>query len=159
MENQKQEVSNFAKKFDSVEATIEGPFEVPSNGKMYYKAKFEENTGDDDGYSSQSKAYTKCFFEDSHSLIYAKCEKAQETESPLKIRAARIRMKTDKSFYILDKEGKKRKNSEGEFITASEITMFLLPDESPATVFKQQCKQITKNNAWIAEAEEEFEAE
>lgn len=160
MENQTINLSTVAKKFDSVEATIEGPLSA-SNDKQYFKAKFEENTIDDDGYSSQSRAYTKCFFEDSHSLIFSKCQRAVEDGTHLKIRAARISMKTPRDFYILDSEGKRQTNKNGDYRTGSAIVMFLLPDESASSQFKSQCNQITANSAWVEkiESEEEMDAE
>jgi hypothetical protein len=141
-----------AKKFFSVDTTLTGPHEA-SNQKMYMKASFEMNTEDDDGYISQSKAYVKCFFEDSHSLIYIKAQKLMEDNLPLKIMAAKVVIPTDRKFYILDSENKKQKNADGNYRMSSSITLFVLADENVITLYNQQVNSITRHNAWVAEAE------
>jgi hypothetical protein len=100
MENRHIDLSRVARKFDSIDATIIGPTEA-KNGKMFYKASFMENTADDGGYLSQAKEYVKCFFEDSHSLVFRACEKCVEDGTKLKIKGARVIMPTKQEFYIL----------------------------------------------------------
>jgi hypothetical protein len=160
MENRHIDLSKVVRKFDSIEATIIGPTEA-KNGKMFYKASFMENTADDGGYLSQAKAYIKCFFEDSHSLIFRACEKAVENGTALKIKGARVIMPTAQEFYILDAEGKRIPKKNGGFRKASSITLFLMADENPASAFAAQCNQITNNDAWIKEevAEDDADAE
>jgi hypothetical protein len=153
-------VQALSKKFMSIDTTIEGPL-TSSNDKQYMKAKFEVNTADDDGYSGQSKAYVKVFFEDTHSLLYMKAQKALENNLPLKILAARIIMPTSRDFYILDPVTKERMiKKDKTYRKASSITLFLIADENPITAFNQACNQITENNAWIEPVapEEDHEA-
>jgi hypothetical protein len=151
---------DIAKKFFSVDTTIEGPL-TAKNEKQYMKASFEMFTADDDGFSGQSKAYGKCFFEDSHSLLYLKAQKALEDGTPLKIKAARIIIPTDKKFYILDSEGKRITKNDGGYRMGSSITLFLIEDENPITAFNQARAAITANKAWVEDevAEEELEVE
>lgn len=139
------------KKYLSVDATLSGPL-TASNDKAYYKAQFQVNTVDDDGYIGQSKAYTKLFFEDSHSLLFKKCEEAIANDTPLKILAGRIIVPTDREFYILDENGDRMKKLDGTFRKASSITLFLIADENPITAFNQAVNQITRNNAWVTES-------
>jgi len=143
-----------SKKFFSVDTTLTGPHEA-SNGKMYMKAMFEMDTKDDDGFISQSKAYTKCFFEDSHSLIYTKAQKLVEDNLPLKILAAKVVIPTDRKFYILDTEKNKQKNGDGNYRMGSSITLFVMADENVLTLYNQQVNSITRNNAWVTEVEPE----
>lgn len=160
MENKSIDIRSISKRFLSIEATVEGPL-TAKNDKLYYKAQFMENTADDGGYLSQSRAYTKNFFEDSHSLIFKACEKAVETGDPVKIRAARIFIPTERDFYIVDTEGNKLKRKDGSFRKASGITLFLVADENPLTLYNAQVNAITDRDGWVKEdkAEEEHDIE
>jgi len=154
-------VANVAKKYDSVESTITGPHEA-SNGKQYFKALFEVNTSSDGGYIGQAKAYTKLFWEDSHSLIFKKATKAQENGTPLKILASRIVLETPRFFYVLDADGNPRLKANGDKVKINYVTLFLLADENVQTAYNQAVNAITKNNAWVDEDEQpeiELEAE
>lgn len=150
MTNKNIDLNTLARKFDSVETTVTGP-ETASNGKLYYKAQFQENTASNGGYLAQSRAYTKTFFEDSHSLVFKACEKAVENGTPLKIMAARIFIPTEKEFYIVDREGNKLKKNNGDYRKATGVTMFLLPDENPLTLFAAACNAITERDGWVKE--------
>jgi hypothetical protein len=160
MNNKNIDLSTLARKFDSVDTTVTGP-ESASNGKQYYKAQFQENTASNGGYLAQSRAYTKLFFEDSHSLVFRACEKAVENGTPLKIMAARVFIPTDKDFYIVDREGNKMKKNNGDYRKATGITMFLLPDENPLTIFAAACNAITERDGWVKEnvADEDLDLE
>lgn len=138
----------YLKKYDSTEATIEGPFDA-KNDKQYYKAKFAQNTTDDGGYIGQSRDYTKLFFEDTHSRLFKQCEICLEENKPLKIMAGRIAIPTAKPFYITDEAGNKRTRKDGSFVTASSITMFLIADENPEAEFNRRCNQITNDGLWV----------
>jgi len=147
------------RKYESFDATIEGPLSA-SNDKQYYKAKFKASTKDDDGFIGQSKLYTKVFFEDSHSLLFAAAADALENNTPLKIRAGRVQIPC-KPFYILDADGEKQKKANGEFRKGKVITLFLIADENWRALYDAQCDQLTKNGAWVPEevADEEIDVE
>lgn len=154
MENKTLSIRDIAKKFDSVEETLVGP-ETASNGKQYFKAQFEVNAALDGGYIGQAKAYTKLFWEDSHSLIFKKAVKSKENGTPLKILAARIVLPTPngRKFYILDADGNRRTKANGDFITVDYITLFLMADENVQTAMNQALNAITKNDQWCEEDE------
>ena len=167
------DLSRMTKKFVSAEGQITGPTEnKDGSGRMHYTVRFLMETEDDDGYISQSKFYTKTFFEDSHSVVFAECQRCQEAEAngiyrPLKIKLARVTIPTlnpdgtQREFYILDANGKKQKRKDGQYRKASSITLVLLPDENPITAFKAQVDRLTLNNAWVKTegVTEEFDAE
>ena len=140
--------SKFVKKYDSVETTVTGP-ETASNGKLYYIAQFQENTDDDDGYGGQSKAYKKLFFEDTHSLLFLRAEKAVEEGIPMKIKAMRMVMQTERPYNFIDKAtGKVRLDGDGNKAEANTIVLFLIADENPLTEFNRRCNQITRDGLW-----------
>ena len=135
-------------RFEAVNATITGP-ETAKNDKQYFVASFKVNVKDDDGYIGQSKLYKKVFFEDTHSLLFLAAQEAKDNNVPLKIKAGRIQWPTDKPFYILDADGERMKKKDGSYRIGKSITMFLIADENPQTIFDAQCAQITNNNAWV----------
>jgi hypothetical protein len=158
MEN-KNGSANLAQKFISVPTTIEGP-EQAENGKSFMRVKFQISDDDDDGYNGQSRAYTKCFFEDSHSLQYARALQAMEKDVPLKIKGYKLTKDlfmpdgiTKKLYYVteIDKKGKtvKRMNSDNEPIVANRLAGFFLADENPEAYFNNQIKRITKAGMWV----------
>jgi hypothetical protein len=141
-------------KYDAVD--VEGPFEALKTGKQYYKALFEENATDNGGYTSQSKGYTKIFFEDTHSILFRRAEKYLEDPTknpPPRIMAARESFECE-AFYVKDREGKKLMNDNGEPRIGHRITVFLLPDEDPNTEFRRQLRTLE-----FVDAEEEIDAE
>jgi hypothetical protein len=150
MKNVDLDLSSIALKYESEDATIEGPFTTKDGEKQYIKAKFLEHMEDEDGFIGQSRSYTKVFFEDSHSVVFNKALKCLEDNTPLRIKAARITMPTDREFYILDSEGKKMLKKDKSFRKAKSITLFLLKDENPLTAFNAAVNRITEQKAWIA---------
>lgn len=151
---------NAVKRMVSVETQITGPLDA-KNDKQYYKVSFKIVEKDDDGYIGQSRLYTKCFFEDSHSLLFLEAQRCQEKEIPMKIKAARIILPTNREFYILDEDGKKMPKKNGGFRKASSITLFLMEDENPETAFNQRVEAISAQGAWIEPdlATEEYDSE
>lgn len=157
MKNQEINMAAATKRFLSVDATITGPHEINGGGKFFMRASFLQNVADDDGFISQSKAYTKCFFEDSHSVLYQAAEKAMNDGTPLKIKAARLIIPIGREYYILDENGNRRPKKNGGFAKASTVTLFLIADENPHTALNAQLNQITAKNAWVMEEEAEDE--
>ena len=167
MENRTNAAKELASKFISVDSTIEGPLPA-DNGKMYMKASFQIADDDDDGFSGQSRAYVKCFFEDSHSLQFQRAQKAMENDAPLKIKGAKITKdlftgsddnRVKRYYYVVDEKGKKRKNQDGEDIVSNRLAGFFLSDENPEVYFNNQIKKLTKAGLWVSVEETEPEIE
>jgi len=161
MENTNQGIDLLARAVSrcvSFDSTIEGPLEAKNN-KMFFKAKFKVVTEDDDGYVGQSKLYTKCFFEDTHSFLYMEAQRCLDNDIPMKIKAGRIIIPTDKQFYILDENGEKMKKKNGDYRKGSSITLFLIADENWQTAFNAACDQISDKNAWITVSKETDETD
>lgn len=151
------------KKYDS--DSITGPLAVPSTGKQYYTALFVENDKEDDGYSGQSKAHSKTFFEDSHALQFKRAEKAINSDTPLKVIGAYVHTECP-AYYVLDKEGKKQGRDLSKAISdknpariGHKLTFFLLKDEDLATAHRQALKRLEKLNAFVDIDEEPIETE
>lgn len=137
----KQQMDDNRRKFDAV--SVDGPFDA-KNGEQFYTALFEENADENGGYISQSKGYSKNFFETSHSRMFAQCEKYVNTEGKdVKVRmiASRERFKCN-PFYIFDKEGKQLMNTDGTPRIGSHIALFLLPDENPEGEYRRQERRL-----------------
>lgn len=164
MEN-RNPAKDLAMKFISVDGTVEGPLPA-SNGKLYMIASFAIADDDDDGYSGQSRAYKKTFFEDTHSLQYARALKALESGTPLKIKGSKITKdlftgtgddRTKRFYYVMEEvKGKMvhRKNADGENIVSCRLASFFLQDENPEVYFNNQIKKITKADLWVPQPEE-----
>jgi hypothetical protein len=151
------------KKYDS--ESITGPNEVPSTGKQYYTALFVENDSEDDGYSGQSKAHTKTFFEDTHALQFKRAEKALNSDSPLKVIGTYVHTECP-AYYVLDKAGKKQGRDLTKAISdknpariGHKLTFFLLKDEDFETARRQALKRLERNNAFVDIDEEALETE
>jgi hypothetical protein len=150
------------KKYDSEE--INGPFQVPATGKNYYTVLLIEKE-DDDGYSGQSKAHTKTFFEDTHALQFKRAEKAQTADVPMKIIGSYVKTECP-AYYVLDKEGKKQGRDLGKPISASnparighKLTFFLMQDEDFETAERNALKRLHKQAAFVEIEDEPIETE
>lgn len=151
------------KKYDSEE--INGPFQVPSTGKNYFTVLLIEKEEDNDGYSGQSRAHTKTFFEDTHALQYKRAEKAQAADVPMKIIGAYAKTECP-PYYVLDKEGKKQGRDLSKPISASnparighKLTFFLMQDEDFETAERNALKRLHKQAAFVEIEEEPVETE
>jgi hypothetical protein len=122
--------------------SIEGPIEA-KNGKMFFKGLFEEDASDNGGYTSQSRGYVKNFFEDTHSLIYARCEKHQANETiPVRIIAAKDSVKV-RPFKMFDKDGKIMINTAtNEQAIGEHLSIFLMPDENAENEIRRRSRTL-----------------
>jgi hypothetical protein len=150
------------KKYDSED--IAGPFAVPATGKQYYTVLFIEKETDNDGYSGQSRAHTKTFFEDTHALQFKRAEKAQTADTQLKVIGSYVKTECP-AYYVLDKEGKKQGRDLGKPISATnparighKLTFFLLQDEDFETE-RNALKRLHKQAAFVEIEDEPIETE
>lgn len=137
----KEQMDENRKKFDAVK--VDGPFEA-SNGEQFFTALFEENADENGGYISQSRGYSKNFFETSHSRMFVQCEKYVNAEGKnvtVRMMAARGTFPCN-PFYLFDKEKKQLMNTDGTPRIGSHITLFLLPDENPEGDFRRQTRRL-----------------
>jgi hypothetical protein len=151
------------KKYDS--DSIVGPQTVPATGKQFYTALFVEKESDDDGYSGQSKAHSKTFFEDSHALQFKRAEKALNSDTPLKVIGAYVHTECP-AYYVLTKEGKKQGRDNTKPISdknpariGHKLTFFLMKDEDFKTAERQALKRLAKLNAFVDIDEEAQDTE
>jgi hypothetical protein len=147
------------KKYDS--DSISGPLTVASTGKQYYTALLIEKEDDNDGYSGQSRAHTKTFFEDTHALQFKRAEKAMNADVPMKIIGAYVHT-TCPAYYVLDKDGKRQGRDLGKPISASnpprighKLTFFLMQDEDFESAERQALKRLEKLGAFVDVDEDE----
>lgn len=143
--------SNFNK---YISTSIEGPFETVQTNKVYYKCSFELlipkrriTNGIDKKRryvrpSAQTRAYVKLFFEDTHKVMFNKCEKAIINDKPLIIVAEYTSLQTQ-PFYVKDKEGNILKNKSGDDRIGHRISMFLMQDENFNTEFRRILRSLT----------------
>ena len=151
------------KKYDS--DSISGPMTVASTGKQYYTALLIEKEDDNDGYSGQSRAHTKTFFEDTHALQFKRAEKAMNADVPMKIIGAYCKTECP-AYYVLDKDGKKQGRDLSKGISATnparighKLTFFLLQDEDFETAERNALKRLAKLDAFVDIDEEPIETE
>ena len=151
------------KKYDS--DSISGPMTVASTGKQYYTALLIEKEDDNDGYSGQSRAHTKTFFEDTHALQFKRAEKAMNADVPMKIIGAYCKTECP-AYYVLDKDGKKQGRDLSKGISATnparighKLTFFLLQDEDFETAERNALKRLAKLDAFVDVDEEPIETE
>lgn len=128
-------------KYDAI--SVEGPLDA-KNGKQYYIALFEENATDNGGYSSQVKGYLKTFFEDTHSLMFKKCELHQEDKkNPVRIMAAKENV-TVEPYFLFDKNGKELEDpSTGKQAIGRKISVFLTPGEDIESEIRRRMKKLS----------------
>jgi hypothetical protein len=141
------------KKYDS--DSISGPMTVASTGKQYYTALLIEKEDDNDGYSGQSRAHTKTFFEDTHALQFKRAEKAMNADVPMKIIGTYCKTECP-AYYVLDKDGKKQGRDLSKGISATnparighKLTFFLLQDEDFETAERNALKRLAKLDAFV----------
>ena len=151
------------KKYDS--DSISGPMTVASTGKQYYTALLIEKEDDNDGYSGQSRAHTKTFFEDTHALQFKRAEKAMNADVPMKIIGAYCKTECP-AYYVLDKDGKKQGRDLSKGISATnparighKLTFFLLQDEDFETAERNALKRLAKLDAFVDIDDEPIETE
>jgi hypothetical protein len=125
------------KKYDS--DSIVGPNEVPATGKQYYTALFVEKEADNDGYSGQSKAHSKTFFEDTHALQFI---------------GAYVHAATDPYYILRDK--KQIGRDESKPISAAnparigrKFTFFLMQDEDFESAYRAALKRLIRDGALV----------
>jgi hypothetical protein len=147
------------KKYDS--DSISGPMTVASTGKQYYTALLIEKEDDNDGYSGQSRAHTKTFFEDTHALQFKRAEKAMNADVPMKIIGAYCKTECP-AYYVLDKDGKKQGRDLTKPISEKnparighKLTFFLMQDEDFETAERNALKRLAKLDAFVDVDEEE----
>ena len=140
------------KKYDS--DSISGPM-TTSGGKEYYTVLFIEKESENDGYSGQSKAHTKTFFEDSHALQFKRAEKAITNDTNMKVIGRYIHTECP-AYYVLDKEGKRQGRDLSKPISDSnpprighKQTFFLLADEDFETAKRNALKRLAKLEAFV----------
>jgi len=128
------------RKYDAI--AVEGPLDA-KNGKQFFKCLFEENADDNGGYSSQSRGYVKNFFEDTHSLLFKKCELHQDNEKlPVRIVAAKENVQVN-PYYMFDAEGKAMLNpTTKEPLIGHRLSIFLLPDEDAQSEIRRRSKLL-----------------
>jgi len=133
------------RKYDAI--AVDGPLEA-KNGKQYYQGLFEENAEENGGYTSQSRGYVKNFFEDTHSLIFKRCEmhvNAEEKDKakfPVRITAAKDSVKVN-PYYMFDKDGKELKNpSDGKPAIGTHLSIFLMPDENAENEIRRRSRTL-----------------
>lgn len=150
------------KKYDSDDIT--GPLGT-STGKQYFTVLLIEKEADNDGYSGQSKAHTKTFFEDTHALQFKRAEKAQAADVPMKIIGAYVKTECP-AYYVLDKDGKKQGRDLAKGISATnparighKLTFFLMQDEDFETAERNALKRLNKLNAFVEVSDEPIETE
>jgi hypothetical protein len=150
------------KKYDS--DSIVGPTESPNNGKMYFTALFVEKSSENDGYSGQSKAHSKTFFEDTHALQFARCQKCLDNNTQLKVIGAYVHAECD-AYYIL-RNGKQVGRDDSKPVSASnparigrKFTFFLMQDEDFESAYRNALKRLVKTNALVEVTEENPEEE
>ena len=151
------------KKYDS--DSISGPMTVASTGKQYYTALLIEKEADNDGYSGQSRAHTKTFFEDTHALQFKRAEKAMNADVPMKIIGAYCKTECP-AYYVLHKDGKKQGRDLSKGISATnparighKLTFFLMQDEDFATAERNALKRLAKLDAFVDIDDEPIETE
>jgi hypothetical protein len=122
--------------------SVEGPTEA-RNGKNFFKCLFEEDASDNGGYSSQSRGYVKIFFDDTHSLIFAKCEKHMANEAtPVRIMAGKEKVKVA-PYYMYDKDGNEMINqATGKPAIGEKLSIFLLPDEDVEGEIRRRSRNL-----------------
>jgi hypothetical protein len=128
------------RKYDAI--SVEGPVEA-KNGKQYYQALFEENASENGGYTSQSRGYTKNFFEDTHSLIFKRCEQHMTDEKvPVRMMAAKDSVEVN-PYYMFDKNGKEMTDpSTGKQAIGRHLSIFLMPDENAETEIRRRSRTL-----------------
>lgn len=129
------------RKYDAI--SVEGPT-TAKNDKEFYQALFEENASDNGGYPSQSKGYIKNFFEDTHSLLFKKCEQhIANTATPVRIMAAKESVTVD-PYYLFDKAGKELIDpSTGKQAIGRKISVFLMPDEDIESEIRRRKRKLS----------------
>jgi hypothetical protein len=128
------------RKYDAI--SVEGP-ETAKNDKQFYKCLFEENADDNGGYSSQSRGYIKNFFEDTHSLIFKRCEQHMADEKkPVRIVAAKDSVAVN-PYYMFDRDGKPMMDTvTGKQRIGRKISIFLLPDEDAEGEIRRRSRTL-----------------
>jgi len=117
--------------------------------KKYIVVRLLENASDEDGYSGQSKAYAKTFFEDTHSAQFIRTEEAREAGRPVKILGSFHDVET-MPYNPKDVEGVYLKNpNTGDKAVARRVRFFLLADES----LQAAVRTATRNLDFIEEIE------
>lgn len=157
MESTKPVIVN--KKYDS--DSITGPLTVASTGKQYYTVLLIEKEDDNDGYSGQSKAHSKTFFEDTHALQFKRAEKAMNADVPMKIIGSYVHT-TCPAYYVLDKDGKKQGRDLSKPISdknpariGHKLTFFLMQDEDFESAERIALKRLERLGAFVDIDEEE----
>jgi hypothetical protein len=150
---EKLELNN--KKYDAI--SVEGPLDA-KNGKQFFKCMFEENATDNGGYSSQSRGYIKNFFDDTHSLIFKRCEQHQDNpQIPVRIIAAKASVEV-KPFYMFDKNGKEMlSNVDGKQLIGRHLSIFVLPDENADGEVRRRSRTLKFVD--VVDEEDDVEAE
>ena len=150
------------KKYDS--DSISGPMTVASTGKQYYTALLIEKEDDNDGYSGQSRAHSKTFFEDTHALQFKRAEKAYNADVPMKIIGAYCKTECP-AYYVLDKEGKKQGRDLSKPVSdknpariGHKLTFFLMQDEDFETAQRNALKRLARQDAFV-DIDEDHEVE
>ena len=123
--------------------------------KKYLVVRLLENAADEEGYSGQSRAYAKTFFEDTHSTQFIKGEEAREAGNQMKILGSFHDVETQ-PYNPKDVEGVYLKNpNTGEKAVARRVRFFLLADES----LQAAVRAATRNLDFLEEVEPGDETE
>jgi hypothetical protein len=127
-------------KYDAI--SVEGP-ETAKNNKQFYKCLFEENADENGGYASQSRGYVKNFFEDTHSMLFKKCEAHMNDENKkVRIIAAKDAV-TVNPYYMYDRDGKEMIDTvTGKCRIGQKLSIFLLPDEDAEGEIRRRSRTL-----------------
>lgn len=131
-------------KFDSISISETQDTKPDPNGdtKKYLVLRLLENASDEEGYSGQSKAYSKVCFEDTHSAVFIRAEKAREKEKPVKIMGSFHDVEVQ-PYTPKDADDKAIKNpTTGETVVGRKITFFVLSDESLQSAIRSRTRSL-----------------